>query len=231
MIGHFNHQSEVCPKQAFALLMSTDLDIYQILTGLTSIPPYAPIKQILTGLTSILPYAPIKQILTGLTNIPPYAPIGQILRMLNTISLVIPNTSILYYDYSICHTRQLTGDQIWVLDTSPNNTLNGRLSPMTPLSELNHCSIIASHYQEIKVFDICEAYHHINTQKKSRTVCTSLGMSPAIWKELLHNNTSCLDQITAFIAKPLLEYVSNNIHLEYILITVITVIIINFGLT
>ena len=109
-IGHFNNRSKVHPKQVFALLMSTDLEIEQILTGLTSIPPFAPIKQILIGMTSIPPHAPIKQILTGLTsipspapieqilthltNVPPYAPVEQILEALNTISLDVPYTSI-----------------------------------------------------------------------------------------------------------------------------------------
>ena len=85
----------------------------------------------------------------------------------------IPNPSILNYDHSIHCTIQFTGDKIQVLDTSPNNTLNGRLSPMIPLIELNHSSIIASHYQGMKSFDITEEYHHINTQENSETACTS----------------------------------------------------------
>ena len=152
--------------------MSTDLDIKQILTDLTSISPYAPIEQILTSLTSIPPYAQIEQILktwnTISLDIPnTLIPIKRILRTLNTISLDIPNTSIMYYDYCICHTRQLTGDQIWVCYTSPRDTQYGRLSPMIPLSELNHSLIIASHYHGIKGFDLYEAYHHTNTCRRN----------------------------------------------------------------
>ena len=137
---------------------------------------------------------------------------------------------------------QLIGDRIQILDTSPQDTQMGRLSTVILLSRNNYSSMINAPYQGIEGFHITEAYRHIDLQEKTRTSYASLsnlneqycwqyilpirlGMSPANWKKLLHNNTSYLDLVTALIADTLLHYVC-NIHLVYLLIAIIIVIII-----